>query len=134
MEEVSSVNFMTENDKASDEIGISMNRMKLEMYENYMGATHFSDKPSSGVYKSDDVVEMDKFEKCDITDAQYTERLIVKDSSLPKPAGSNFERSILSEAAMDFYARTPKDIECANKSSLSGAQEDNEDNEIKSFY
>ncbi|KAG5090185.1 hypothetical protein JHK82_048963 [Glycine max] len=129
---VSSVNFMTENDKASDEIGISMNRMKLEMYENYMGATHFSDKPSSGVYKSDDVVEMDKFEKCDITDAQYTERLIVKDSSLPKPAGSNFERSILSEAAMDFYARTPKDIECANKSSLSGAQEDNEDNEIKS--
>uniref|UniRef100_A0A0R0HVQ2 Uncharacterized protein n=1 Tax=Glycine max TaxID=3847 RepID=A0A0R0HVQ2_SOYBN len=61
---VSSVKFITESDKTSDEIGASMNCMKFTMIEDYL--SNFSD----GVYKSDDVVEMDKFEKCDITDIE----------------------------------------------------------------
>ncbi|RDX83169.1 hypothetical protein CR513_35937, partial [Mucuna pruriens] len=222
--EVSSVKFMIESDERSDEIGASMNGMKIEMNDNYMihfseerrsdgayrnsqqisfpqgsfvaaskensndisfgGSTtettsaismdnishhekytkeinsiavegkcrganvendieispktlqlsnlHLEVKPSSDVYKSDDVVEMGIFEKYDITDAQYMERPIVKDSSLPKPASSNLECPVLSEVAMDMSARTSEGIECANKSPLSGAQEDIKDDEINS--
>ncbi|TKY47803.1 dentin sialophosphoprotein isoform X1 [Spatholobus suberectus] len=110
-----------------NDIGISMKTLQLSNL-------HLEVNPSSGVYRSDDVVEMGKFEKCDIsiTDAQYMERSIVKDSSLPKPAGNNFECPILSEVVMDRSARTPKGIECANRGPLSDVQEDIKDDEINS--
>ncbi|XP_029129383.1 uncharacterized protein LOC109796400 [Cajanus cajan] len=209
--EVSSVKFVTESDKGSDETGASMNALKTEMNENYMihfseerrsdgvgknsqitlpefsfmaaskenssdttigGSTtettsvismkeitftdvdgkcrganvdtgirkktlqlrnlHLEVKPSSGVYKIDGVVEMGKFENCDITDGQYMERSIVKDSSLPNPVDSNFECPILSEVVMDRPARTPKGIECTNRGPQSGVQEDIRDDEINS--
>ncbi|XP_061338693.1 uncharacterized protein LOC133285476 [Gastrolobium bilobum] len=65
-----------------NDIGISMKTLQTS------SNLHLEVKPSSGLYKSDDAVEMDKIEKCDKTDAQSPERPTVKDTSLPKYASS----------------------------------------------
>ncbi|KAL2332629.1 hypothetical protein Fmac_013842 [Flemingia macrophylla] len=126
MKEIAFTNVDSKCGGANAENDIEISKKTLQFSD-----MHLEVKPSSGVYKTDDVVEMCKFEKCDITDAQYTERSIVKDT-LPKPADSNFECPILSEVVMDRFARTPKGIECANRGPQSGVQEDIRDNEINS--
>ncbi|KAK7306417.1 hypothetical protein VNO77_44356 [Canavalia gladiata] len=105
--------------------GISMKTLQLSNL-------HLEVKPSSGVYKSDNAAEMGKFEKCDITDAQYMERPIAKDSSLPDFADSNSESPNLSEIAMDRSARTAKGGESVKTGPLSGVQEGIKDDEINS--
>lgn len=78
---------------------------------------HLEVKPSSGLH-------MGEIEKCDITDAQYKEGPIAKDTSLSKYANSNFECPILSEVVMDRTISTRKGVECKDRDPLSGAEQD----------
>lgn len=79
-------------------------------------------KPSSGLNKSDEAVEMCKIEKCDTTDAQYKD----------KHANSYFECPILSEVVIDMTISTRKGAECTDRGPLSGAQQDIKGDEVNS--
>ncbi|XP_061363764.1 uncharacterized protein LOC133307292 [Gastrolobium bilobum] len=87
-------------------------------------------KQSSDSFKSEDAGEMSKIEQCDIIDAQCRERPIVRDTSSPNTASSQFESPVISEVVLDGPGRKSKGTECTKVETLSGAQEDIKEDEI----
>lgn len=57
------------------------NDIGISIRTNQLSNLYLEDKPSSGVYNSDEVVEMGKTEKCDIPNPRYMKRHAVKDNS-----------------------------------------------------
>ncbi|KAK7359333.1 hypothetical protein VNO77_01288 [Canavalia gladiata] len=88
-------------------------------------------KQSDDLFKSDDVGEISKTEQSDISDAQYREGPIVRDTSSPNAFSSHFESPGISEVGNDGPARKSNGTERINiDPPLSGAQEDIKEDKI----